>query len=106
VARFLWQVAYTAEGATGLLKDGGTKRRQVVTKLVESLGGKIELFDFALGDVDAYIVAELPDNASAAAISMVVAAGGGARIKSVPLVSPEEVDQGARQKIVYTAPGR
>lgn len=104
--RFLWEVSYTAEGATGLLKDGGTKRVEVVTNLVKNLGGKVELFDYALGDADAYIVAELPDNATAAAISMVVAAGGGARVKSIPLVSPKEIDEATTKRLVYTAPGR
>jgi uncharacterized protein with GYD domain len=106
VARYLWQVTYTAEGASGLMKDGGTKRRQVVRNLVERLGGKIELFEYALGEADAYVVAELPDNATAAAISMAVAAAGGARVRSIVLVSPEEIDQSTKKQIAYTAPGR
>lgn len=106
MAKFLWQVSYTAEGASGLMKDGGTKRRDVVSKLVERAGGKLHLFEFALGEADAFIVAELPDNASAAAIAIAVAAGGGARSRSIPLVSPEEIDQGTKKQLGYTAPGK
>lgn len=39
--KYLLQVSYTPEGAKGLQKDGGTKRRQAAKGLVESVGGKI-----------------------------------------------------------------
>ncbi len=104
--RYLWQASYTAEGTRGVLRDGAAKRRKVVKELVEGLGGKLEVFDYALGDTDAFIIASLPDNAVAAAISMVVCAGGGATIKTTVLVTPEEVDQAARKNINYTPPGR
>jgi uncharacterized protein with GYD domain len=35
--------------------------------VAKSVGGKVEAFYFALGDVDAYIILDLPDNVSAAA---------------------------------------
>lgn len=104
--RYLWEVSYTTEGTKGVLKDGAAKRRKVVKELVEGLGGKLELFDYALGDVDAFIIAELPDNATAASVSMVVCAGGGATIKTTVLIPPEDVDKAAAKRINYTAPGR
>ena len=104
--RYLWEVSYTAEGTRGVLKDGAAKRRKVVKELVEGLGGKVEVFDYALGDIDAFIIAELPDNATAAGVSMVVCAGGGATIKTTVLIPPEEVDRAAAKRIVYTPPGK
>jgi hypothetical protein len=49
MAKFLIQLAYSAEGAKGLRKDGGTKRVKVVSKAVESIGGKVESFYFSFG---------------------------------------------------------
>ena len=40
--RFLWRGSYTSEGTKGLLLEGGTKRRESVQRLIESLGGKLE----------------------------------------------------------------
>ena len=61
VPKFLVKASYTADGARGLLKEGGTARREAVRKLVEGLGGKVEAFYYAYGDVDAYIITDLPD---------------------------------------------
>ena len=102
--RYLWQVSYTPEGLEGVLKDGCSKRRQVVQQLVESLGGRMELFAYALGNDDAIIVAQLPNNMSAAAVSIVVNAGGGATIRASVLVTPEEVDQAAAKRAGYEPP--
>ena len=52
----------------GLLKDGGTGRRAAVEKLFGSVGGKVEAFYYAFGDTDLFIVADVPDNVSAAAL--------------------------------------
>jgi uncharacterized protein with GYD domain len=106
VPKYLWQVSYTVEGTKGVLKDGAAKRRTVTKEMVEGLGGKLEMFDYALGDTDAFVVAQLPDNATAAAVSMVVSTGGGATIKTTVLLSPEEVDKAATKHIAYTPPGK
>lgn len=99
-------MSYTVEGTKGVLKDGAAKRRKVVKDLVEGLGGKLELFDYALGETDAFIVAELPDNATAAGVSMVVCAAGGATIKTTVLLSPEEMDRAVTKGVNYTPPGK
>ncbi len=41
MAKFMILVSYRAAGAKGLRKDGGTKRRHVVRKAIESVGGKL-----------------------------------------------------------------
>jgi uncharacterized protein with GYD domain len=100
----LWQASYTVEGIEGLLRGGCAKRRLVVQRLVESLGGRLEMFDYALGNDDAIIVAQLPNTVSAIAVSMVVNAGGGATVKTSVLVTPEEVDEAAAKRATYTPP--
>lgn len=104
--KYMLRVNYTADGAKGLIQDGGSKRRAVAQKAAESVGGRVESFYFAFGDTDAFVVADLPDAASAAAIALTVSASGGATIQTSVLMTPEEVDAAAKKSPLYTAPGR
>ena len=70
--KYLFEAKYTAEGAQGLAREGGTARRDAVTKLVESLGGKVETWYYAFGDADIYAIADLPDSAAAVALTLAV----------------------------------
>lgn len=103
--KYLWQVAYTVEGSRGLIKEGGTSRRRVAEKLLQEAGGRLEAFYYALGENDVYVIADLPDNVSAVALSLHIAAAGGARIKTIPLLSTEEFDVAANKKVNYRPPG-
>ena len=100
------QVNYTTEGAKGLMKDGGSKRRAVAQKAAESAGGRVEAFYFGFGETDAWVVADLPDAASAAAIALTVSASGGASVRTTVLMTPEEVDVAVRKSPLYSAPGK
>ena len=103
--KYLVSVSYSAEGAKGLRKDGGTKRRHVASKAVEGVGGKLECFYFALGKDDAFIIADLPDNVAVAALSLAVSSTGGARLTTTALLTPEEMDHASQKKTPYKAPG-
>lgn len=105
MAKFLWHGSYTIEGTKGLLKEGGTSRREVVDKLAASLGGRIEAFYYALGESDVYVIAELPDEVDATAVSLTVNAAGGISLKTVRLLSPEDVDEAAKKSVEYRPPG-
>ena len=105
MARYLWKVSYSTEGAQGLLAEGGSSRRATIVSLLEAAGGKMELFDYALGEDDAYLVAEVPNVLDVAAISLTVAAGGGAQITTTQLLTPEEIDAAAKRNTQYRAPG-
>ena len=48
----------------------------------------------------------MPDQASATAVSLAVGASGGARCKTIVLMTPEEVDKASKKPMTYTAPGR
>ncbi len=104
--KYLLQVTYTAEGTKGLLKDGGSKRRAAAQAAVESLGGKIESFYYAFGDSDALVIADLPDAASVAALSLTLAASGSMTNKTTVLLTPEEIDSAVKKSPAYTPPGR
>jgi len=103
--KYLVHVSYTAEGIKGLLKDGGSKRRQAAQALMDSLGGKLECLYFAFGETDVVAIADLPDAASAAAASLAVSGSGAASSRVTVLLTPEEVDQAAKKSTRYSAPG-
>jgi uncharacterized protein with GYD domain len=103
--KYLWQVSYSPQGVQGLQKDGGVARRAAVQRLVEQAGGKLESFYFAFGEADAYTVAELPDPTTAAAVSLAVNALGFAHLRTVPLMTPEEMDSATKKAIEYRPPG-
>jgi uncharacterized protein with GYD domain len=104
--KYLLQASYKAEGAKGLLKDGGSKRRAAAKTLVESLGGKIDCFYFAFGETDAVVVVDLPDAVSAAAASLAINASGALTGRVTVLLTPEEIDQAAKKSVKYTPPGK
>jgi uncharacterized protein with GYD domain len=104
--RYLIKARYTPEGLKGLLEDGGTRRREAVINTLNSVGGKLEALYFAMGEDDAFIIVEVPDNAAMAAIGIAVGATGTIRPQTIALLTPEEVDKAVKQKISFRAPGR
>ena len=103
--KFLFETSYTTDGVKGVRKDGGSARRDVVSKLAENLGGRLESFYFAFGHHDAYVIVDLPDNESATAVALTVNAAGGATVRTVVLLAPEEVDAAAQRSVEYRPPG-
>ena len=103
--KFLMNASYAAEGARGLLKEGGTSRRATVQKLIEGLGGKVEAFYYAYGEHDAYVIMDVPDAATGLAVSLAVNASGAVRLSSIPLITAEEIDAACKKTVAYRAPG-
>jgi len=103
--KFLVTASYTADGATGLRKDGGSKRRDAVSRLCESLGGKLESMYYCFGEYDATLIVDLPDAVAAAALSVAVQSTGSVRLVTTPLLTPEEIDSATSRKTAYSAPG-
>ena len=103
--KYLFTGTYTAEGARGVLKEGGSGRREATEKLVKSLGGTVEAYYFAFGSDDFYLIADLPSNAAAAAGSLSAAATGAIATRTVVLMSPEEVDAATKLTPTYRPPG-
>lgn len=105
MAKYLIEANYVGEGVKGLLKDGGTSRRNAVKKLLSSVGGKVESFYYAFGDTDAYVVVDVPDNVTAAAVALTVAASGAVQLKTTVLLTAEEMDEATKLSPAYRAPG-
>jgi uncharacterized protein with GYD domain len=103
--KYLAHCNYVGDGVKGLLKEGGTSRRAIVDKLVESVGGKVEAFYYAFGETDLYVIAELPDHEAMTAVALMVAASGAIAIKTTVLLTPEQVDEAAKKTPLYQPPG-
>jgi uncharacterized protein with GYD domain len=105
VPKFLVEVKYTLEGVKGLKAEGGSARAAQAKALAEALGGKLEAMYFAFGQADAYVLCDMPDNASAAAIGLTVGSSGGLTTNTTVLLTPEEMDAAAKKDIAYRPPG-
>ena len=103
--KYLLEVNYTLDGIKGVKAKGGSARVAAATELIEGLGGKIESFHFAFGGTDVYVIADFPDNVSAAAAALTVCAGGGATARTVVLLTPAEADAAAAKQTTYRPPG-
>jgi uncharacterized protein with GYD domain len=103
--KFLIRANYTASGAAGLLKDGGSARVKAITALVESGGGSVESMYWVMGADDFILIADLPDTESAAAASLNVGASGAASCTTSELLTAAQVDEIAKRRIDYRAPG-
>jgi uncharacterized protein with GYD domain len=105
MAKYLIQGNYTAEGIKGVLKEGGSGRKEAVSAALKGLGGRIESMYYAFGDTDVYVIVEAPDNVTAAALAMGVAASGTVGVKTTVLLSIEEIDQATKKTLSYRPAG-
>lgn len=104
MTKFMWSGSYTQAGTSGLIAEGGSARKEVVEKLVESVGGKVETFYFAFGSDDLIVIGEVPDNVTGASIALTVAASGAANGRVTILLTPEEIDKAAKMSPAYKPP--
>ncbi len=103
--KYLSQFSYIGDGRKGFVKEGGTSRRAATEQLIKSLGGTLEAYYFTFGDSDGFLIANLPDNASMAAVSLAASASGAVTVKTTVLMTPEEVDGALKKKATYRPPG-
>jgi len=104
--KYLIRASYTAEGAKGLMKDGGTKRLESVKATLKGTGATLEAFYFALGEHDAYIIVDAPDHATVSAVSIATNSSGAVRTSTTVLLTPAEVDAAVKKSVAYTPPGK
>ena len=103
--KYMFHGGYTAAGAAGLLKEGGTGRAEAVKQLAASVGGTVESIYWAFGAEDFYIVVDLPDAHAAAALSLSVSASGAVHVTTSELMTAADVDDVTRRTVKYRAPG-
>ena len=106
MTHYLVRVSYTPESWAGLVKNP-QNRRDAVRPIIEAMGGKMEAFYFAFGEDDVLLIAELPDNVSAAALSMAVSAAGALKsFTTTVLMTAEEALEAMRKAggVAYRPP--
>jgi uncharacterized protein with GYD domain len=104
--KYLFQASYVGEGIKGLLKEGGSKRRETVEQTIKGMGGTLEAFYYAFGEDDVIAISDFPDNINAAALALMINASGAVELKTTVLMTPEEVDQATKKTIDYRPPGK
>lgn len=104
--KYLLQANYVGEGIKGLLKEGGSSRRAAAEKAIQSVGGKLDAFYYAFGDTDGFLIADVPDNVSMAALALTVSASGLVTAKTTVLLTPEEIDAAVKKTPAYRPPGQ
>jgi uncharacterized protein with GYD domain len=103
--KYLYEAKYTAEGVRGLKEAGASSRAKAITEMATGLGGSLESFHFAFGDVDAYVVVDLPDDEAAAAVAFTVGASPLTKVRTIKLLTLEEADAAIDRSVSYRPPG-
>ena len=103
--KYLVKYSYTLEGVQGLMKEGGTARRDSISAAIAALGGTLETFLYAFGEDDLYLILDLPDQTAMATIALTIGASGAGVISTTVLLTPEEIDQAVQQSFNYRPPG-
>ncbi|ABK02331.1 uncharacterized protein with GYD domain [Arthrobacter sp. PvP102] len=106
MTKYLFEANYVGEGIKGLMREGGTKRREALVQALDSVGGSLESFYYAFGDTDVLGVFEVPSSADAAALSLMINSTGSVNVRLKPLMTPEDIDDAAKKTPAYRAPGQ
>lgn len=105
MAKYLFQADYTPAGIAGLQREGGTGRRTMFERMFAEMGGTMEAFYYAFGANDLFMIVDLPDDASAVAVSMAAASAGAIDIRATVLLTPEIIDEATKRTVSYRSPG-
>ena len=103
--KYLISANYTAEGMAGVRAAGAKSRVDAVTTMLEAMGGRLESFHFAFGDTDVFVIAEVPDDEAAAAVSIAINGSGAVSTSTTKLLTVEQVDEALRRSVDYHPPG-
>lgn len=100
-----------SQDAMGALVKRPEDRLVTTTRLLQGIGGRLHSFFFSFGEYDFVMLFELPDNVSAAALSMTMAAAGTVSSShTIVLMSMEDAISAMRKAGeatgVYQPPGR
>jgi len=83
----------------------GAEWKQSLEDAVQNVGGTVDALYFALGDVDAFMVAEIPNAASVAELSLKILEGGDATLRTVVLIDTTELGVGFLHGWKWLPPG-
>ena len=104
-----YAIFFTLKGETikGFI-DKPSDRAAVVSTLCEAAGGRMLSYYFMFGAWDGFVVAEVPDSASAAAVSLAVSSTGAfAHLETHELIEASDMTGilATAKGLAYTPPG-
>lgn len=105
MGHYLFRASYTREGLQGLLREGAAGRKQAIADLFASVGGKMDHMYWTFGDADVVVFGDLPDDATAAALSTRISASGAASVATTVLLTAADVDRAREIQVSYRPPG-
>ena len=106
MSKFMYSGSYTKKGVKGLLKEGGTARRDETIRMVESLGGTVEAYYWCYGKDDFVSIMDFPDHTTVTGLALNIAASGTFTGNLTPLITVEEMDEMVKVKLgKYRLPG-
>jgi uncharacterized protein with GYD domain len=92
MALYLYRFGYTPEAWAALMENPQDRRDMLAARLFGTFGGQLHGFWYCFGEHDGYALVELPDNGSAAAASVAVAATGSFRhLETTVLLTVDEM---------------
>lgn len=106
MSKYLFEANYVGDGIKGLMREGGTKRRDAVVEALKSVDGSLESFYYAFGETDVVGVFDIPDQANAVALSLMINSTGAVNLHMKPLMTPEDLDEAATKTPSYRPPGQ
>jgi uncharacterized protein with GYD domain len=100
--QYLGRFSYTPDAVRALMSDP-QDRSAAAREVAESLGGSVLGFWYAFGEFDGVFVAELPDNAAAAALAMAVGGAGAlSNLETTVLLGMDEAQDAMRKAAAAT----
>ena len=106
MSKYLSEANYVGEGIKGLMREGGTSRRDALVAALNSVGGSIESFYYAFGETDVLGIIEVPEPSGAVALSLMINSTGSVTVRLKPLLTVDELDEAAKKTPAYRAPGQ
>ena len=104
---YLTRFSYTPD-TWARLAQNPEDRRDAAKSYIESVGGKLHGFWYALGEYDGYNLWEAPDNVSIAAVAIAITSGGAiSKLETTALLTVEETLEALQRvpSISYRPPG-
>ena len=105
MTKYLFEANYVGDGIKGLMREGGTKRRDAVGG--PQIGGRLarQLLLRLWGHRRPGRL-RYPRQANAAALSLMINSTGAVNLRLKPLMTPEDIDEAAKKTPSYRAPGQ
>jgi uncharacterized protein with GYD domain len=91
MGKYLFKVLITRTTSGGSPAAYGANWEASLSEAVANVQGTVESIYFAFGDTDIYMVADIPTEEGVAALSLGIAGGGDATVRTVVLFAPRVV---------------